>query len=98
MTLARGASDAAIAHGPAAAADLVVRRADPGDAARVDAFALETPRASFFHRAGWTRAVCEEFGHEDRSLVAERAFILDGQFTADTGQAGGLDPLEAALG
>ena len=39
---------------------------------RVDTFALETPRASFFHGAGWTRAVCAEFGHEDRSLVAER--------------------------
>ncbi len=75
MTPSRGASDAAFACEPAAAADLVVRRAASADAARVDAFALQTPRASFFHGAGWTRAVCEEFGHEDRSLVAER----DGQ-------------------
>lgn len=72
MIPSTGASDAAPSREPAAAADLVVRRAAPGDASRVDAFALETPRASFFHCAGWTRAVCDEFGHEDRSLVAER--------------------------
>ena len=88
MIPARGASDAGARAGPAAAADLVVRRADPGDAARVDAFALETLRASFFHRAGWTRAVCEEFGHEDRSLVAER----------DRGRVVGVMPLALCRG
>ena len=72
MTPSESASDAAIAREPIAAASLVCRRAAAGDAARIDAFALETTRASFFHGAGWTRAVCEEFGHEDHSLLAER--------------------------
>lgn len=54
---------------------LVVRRATPADAASVDAFVEACGRATFFHLTGWTRAVCEEFRHEDRSLVAE----LDGE-------------------
>ena len=39
---------------------------------------LETPRASFFHRAGWTRAVCEEFGHEDRSSSRSDGRVVGG--------------------
>lgn len=42
------------------------------DDARIDAFVQSAARASFFHLTGWTRAVCDEFGHKDRSLIAER--------------------------
>lgn len=52
--------------------DLSVRRAEPADHARMDAFVDASKRATFFHLTGWTRAVAEEFGHEDRSLLAER--------------------------
>lgn len=60
------------APAPAAEPTLVVRPQEPGDAERVDAFAVATPRATFFHQSGWTRAVCEQFGHGERSLLAER--------------------------
>ena len=52
--------------------EVAVRVATPEDHARMDAFVDASRRATFFHLTGWTRAVAEEFGHEDRSLVAER--------------------------
>ena len=54
-------------------ADVEVRPAVEGDREAWDAFVLAEPRATFFHLCAWARAVCEEFGHRDRSLVALRA-------------------------
>ncbi len=54
-------------------APINVRRKAPEDDLRIDAFVEASPRATFFHLSGWTRAVCEQFKHQDRSLIAERA-------------------------
>ncbi|QDV06714.1 hypothetical protein Poly30_22290 [Planctomycetes bacterium Poly30] len=50
--------------------ELTVRRSAATDHAAWDAFVEGSPRATFFHLTGWTRAVCEEFRHEDRSWIA----------------------------
>ena len=63
-------SDATVDGGSPGA--LVVRAALPEDAGAVDAFVLSAEHGTFFHLTGWTRAVVEEFGHRDRSLVALR--------------------------
>lgn len=54
------------------ASAIEVRHKTREDDARIDAFVQSAPRATFFHMAGWTRAVCEQFGHRDRSVIAER--------------------------
>ena len=60
------------AAGAGSPAEVAVRPALPEDASAVDAFVLSSEAGTFFHLTGWTRAVVEEFGHRDRSLVAER--------------------------
>ncbi len=65
----------------AASAPLVVRRLSSGDGmaqARWDAFAEACPEATFFHRAGWQRILCEVFGHRTHYLYAERAGVVEG--------------------
>jgi len=64
----------AAARGPegAGAAAIEVRRATRDDAPAIDAWAARCPRATFFHRPVWSRAVEAQFRHGDRSLVALR--------------------------
>ncbi|MFT5732172.1 MAG: FemAB-related protein (PEP-CTERM system-associated) [Planctomycetota bacterium] len=50
--------------------ELTVRRVSAADHAAWDAFVDACPKATFFHLTGWARAVCEEFGHEDRGWIA----------------------------
>ena len=55
-------------------ADLRIRRLDEGDtaqAARWDAFVLQCPDATFFHRSGWQTIIREVFRHETHFLYAE---------------------------
>jgi FemAB-related protein (PEP-CTERM system-associated) len=51
---------------------LVIRPSDPGDDAARDAFVTACERATFFHLAGWRRAVEGVFGHTGRDLLAWR--------------------------
>ena len=55
----------------AAMADVTVRRLEPGDCARWDAYVRVQPDATFFHRAGWKRVIEEAFGHRTHFLLAE---------------------------
>jgi CelD/BcsL family acetyltransferase involved in cellulose biosynthesis len=48
-----------------------VRRMQPADAARWDAFVQACPEASFFHRAGWAEVIERAFGHRTHFLLAE---------------------------
>lgn len=58
------------------AAPLQLRQLDPNDAAacaRWDAFVLQCPQATFFHRAGWLTILRDVFKHQPYFLYAERA-------------------------
>jgi FemAB-related protein (PEP-CTERM system-associated) len=50
---------------------LLVREMRSGDEARWDAFVLACPTATFFHRAGWKRAIESVFRHRTFFLYAE---------------------------
>jgi FemAB-related protein (PEP-CTERM system-associated) len=52
--------------------------ADAAVAARWDAFVLACPQASFFHRAGWARALDRVFHHPLHLLYAERDGRIEG--------------------
>lgn len=55
-------------------ADLRIRRLEEGDAAgaaRWDAFVIQCPDATFFHRCGWQTIIREVFHHETFFLYAE---------------------------
>ena len=52
--------------------------ADTAMAARWDAFVQACPQASFFHRAGWARALDRVFHHPLYLLYAERAGRIEG--------------------
>jgi len=60
-------------HATAAAAEPVVGLMQAEDAARWDAFVLQCPQATFFHRAGWKEVMERSFGHRTYFLYAERA-------------------------
>jgi len=49
-----------------------VRDATAADAEAWDAFALQQPQATFFHRAGWREAVESGLGHRTHYQLAER--------------------------
>ena len=55
-----------------------LRAQDQDLARRWDAFVLESPVASFFHRAGWLRVIERQFGHECFFLYAERDGRIEG--------------------
>jgi FemAB-related protein (PEP-CTERM system-associated) len=55
-----------------ATGDVCVRRAEPGDAVRWDAFVERCPEATFFHRAGWKDVLESVFRHRTHYLLAER--------------------------
>jgi FemAB-related protein (PEP-CTERM system-associated) len=48
------------------------------DEGRWDQFVARCPEATFFHRAGWRRAVAEGLGHKTHFLLAERDGALEG--------------------
>ena len=52
--------------------------ADAAVSARWDAFVQSCPQASFFHRAGWGRAIDRVFGHPLFMLYAERGGVIEG--------------------
>jgi FemAB-related protein (PEP-CTERM system-associated) len=47
-----------------------ITRATPAEFQEIDRWALASPRAHFWHRPGWTRAVCTVFQVPDFTLVA----------------------------
>jgi FemAB-related protein (PEP-CTERM system-associated) len=51
---------------------------EDADAASWDAFVAGCPEATFFHRAGWRRAVAAGLGHRTHFLVAERDGRIEG--------------------
>jgi FemAB-related protein (PEP-CTERM system-associated) len=51
---------------------LSIRPLDAASVAAWDAFVTAHPRATFFHRAGWARAIEQGFGHKTHFLLAER--------------------------
>jgi FemAB-related protein (PEP-CTERM system-associated) len=60
------------AAAPGAAGEIRVRTATADDDAQRDRFVEAHPRGTFFHLAGWVRAVERHFGHDPMDLVAER--------------------------
>ncbi len=69
--------EAPAAPSPARAA-LVIRPSRPEDDAARDRFVRAQPGSSFFHLAGWRRAVERAFGHEGLDLLAWRGEELVG--------------------
>ncbi len=57
---------------------LIVRSARAGDAAAWDAFVLNLPEATFFHRFGWKRVTEQAFRHRTHFLLAERNGRIEG--------------------
>ena len=60
---------------------LTIKRLLPQDfatAARWDAFVMDCPEATFFHRAGWQRVVREVFRHDTYFLYAEASGRIQG--------------------
>jgi FemAB-related protein (PEP-CTERM system-associated) len=62
-------------------APVSIERLQPGDAegaAAWDAFVLASPKATFFHRAGWQTVLRESFGHHTHFLLARREGRITG--------------------
>jgi len=57
---------------------LAIRIARDSDAAAWDAFVLNLPAATFFHRFGWKRVIEQAFGHRTHFLLAERDGRVEG--------------------
>ena len=57
---------------------LAIRELADSDASCWDAFVLQCPGATFFHRAGWKRVTEEVFGHRSWFLYAERGGAIEG--------------------
>ena len=55
-----------------------LRPQDFATAARWDAFVMDCPEATFFHRAGWQRVVREVFRHDTYFLYAEASGRIQG--------------------
>jgi FemAB-related protein (PEP-CTERM system-associated) len=63
---------------PAPLADVAVRASQPADDAERDRYVSAHPRGTFFHLAGWRRAVAAAFRHGERDLCAWRGTQLVG--------------------
>lgn len=59
-------------HDGAAAGPIEIAAAKPADEAEIEAFVARAPRAGFWHRPAWMRAVRRVFDYPDCSLVARR--------------------------
>ncbi|MHB1332197.1 MAG: FemAB family XrtA/PEP-CTERM system-associated protein [Sulfuriferula sp.] len=55
-----------------------VRRMEPADATRWDAFVQACPEATFFHRAGWAEVIERAFGHRTHFLLVEAGGEIQG--------------------
>lgn len=60
------------ANAPGIAAAIAIARLDAADAAAWDAFVLQEPSATFFHRAGWARVIRRAYGYDTHFLMARR--------------------------
>ena len=49
-----------------------ISRLDDSSANEWDAFVLQEPTASFFHRAGWSRVIASAYGYDTHFLMARR--------------------------
>ncbi len=56
----------------------IVREMTQGVDARWDAFVMQCPQATFFHRAGWKEVIERAFGHRTHFLYAERNGNIEG--------------------
>jgi FemAB-related protein (PEP-CTERM system-associated) len=63
--------------GPALPSTVVDRLAAGGDG-EWDAYVARSPGATFFHRAGWMRAVRDQYGHKPHYLLAREGGRLRG--------------------
>ena len=57
---------------------LQIRTAEDSDARAWDAFVMNLPEATFFHRFGWRRVLRQAFGHRTHFLLAERDGAIEG--------------------
>lgn len=57
---------------------LHVRTAENADALAWDAFVMNLPEATFFHRFGWRRVIHQAYGHRTHFLLAERDGVIEG--------------------
>jgi FemAB-related protein (PEP-CTERM system-associated) len=62
----------------AAEGGIVIRSAEESDRARWDAFVLEHPEGTLFHRFGWREVLSRAFRHPVHYLIAERNGALAG--------------------
>jgi len=61
-----------------AASTPVLRLLRAADAARWDAFVLQCPKATFFHRAGWQPVIEQAFGHRTWFYYVEQDGVIQG--------------------
>lgn len=57
---------------------LTVRSAVDSDAHAWDAFVVNLPEATFFHRFGWRKVIQQAYGHRTHFLLAERNGVIEG--------------------
>lgn len=65
-------------HAQAREAACVIRSLTASDRERWNAYVLQHPEATFFHRAEWAEILTRAFGHRGRYLYAERAGSIVG--------------------
>jgi FemAB-related protein (PEP-CTERM system-associated) len=70
--------DAHRADGAASITDVAIRASQPAEDSERDRYVLAHPRGTFFHLAGWRRAVASAFDHEPRDLLARQGSKLVG--------------------
>ncbi len=79
-------------------ASICVTRSTTADREAWDAFVEASPRATFFHLWGWSQAVCDQFKHSNRGLVARRGERVVGvlPLIGCRGLRGGLSLISSA--
>ncbi len=63
---------------PGSPSAVQIRRLQPIDAPRWDAFVAGCPEATFFHRAGWQQVLERAFGHDTYYMYAESDGRIEG--------------------
>ena len=71
-------AEAAAVRAPRAAIPVAVRAYEDRDAAAWDAFVLQCPAATFFHRIGWRSVIEDVFRHRCHYLIAMRGTAVTG--------------------
>lgn len=59
-------------------ASITIREIQPEEADRWDAFAMQCPEATFFHRYGWKTVIEQAFGHRTWFFAAESGGTIQG--------------------